>query len=758
MGLRVLTAAARGGKTKWAVTQALALSAGLAHTPYVLLPSKIQVDDFKQRLADRGGAMGVLLGTFRELSQSILDRTNLNPIVISETAQLKLLGSLLENMDLSYYQGIWDKPGFAQAVLAIIRELESGKIEPLVFLESVKKIDQTGRLEELAFIYREYRNELFKNSWMDPAVQVWRAAEALADSPDMCPNWDSLIIDGFDDLSPVQMDLIITLSRILPDVTITVTGREQESDRPLVHKRFDRLRKGLEAQQQVKTINFKEEDKKGNPDLFDMLEQSLFSIALDSSLDPGDQINMVAVPDREYEVRSAFRWIKKQISEGVIEPGQSAITMRNLEPYRKIINKVAQEYRLPIMIRGGLPLNENPAVAAILSILALSKSGKDGLAWHDLISVWQSPYFDWSILAAGHADDYSRQAHLRETKQISAIASWGSVIQGYEQWKEAFERLINIPSDAEGKLSGSAIPAHIPTGASAKNLWDKLNIFIGMIAPPEDGQAIEGYLQWIEDLLGELNTDDDRIRGLNIYQRIIEGEPDLVERDYQALRKLTEIFRELTWSSLMFNLGPTTFSEVLVLIETELKRQSYQPAANTENLIVCADCTEIRGLYFKAVALLGLAEGEFPGTIKEDPFLRDDDRLLLKEGYGLPLRSSTESAEAEFFYEAVTRASERLLITRPRMADNGTPWQPSPYWEELLRTINIIPVMETSRNVPNLEEACSLSEVFEVIAAADDEQREKLIQKANQKFPDYFQRLLVAEKDYQYKIRADWRY
>ncbi len=598
MGLRVLTAAARGGKTKWAVTQALALSAGLAHTPYVLLPSKTQVDDFKQRLADRGGAMGVLLGTFRELSQSILDRTDLNLIVISETSQLKLLHSLLENLDLTYYRGIWDKPGFTQAVLAIIRELESGKIEPLVFLESVKKIDQNGRLEELALIYREYRNELFKNSWMDPTGQIWMAAEALVNSPDICPNWDSLIIDGFDDLSPVQMDLVITLSRILPDATITITGMEQESARPLVHSRFDRLRKGLESQQQVKTIYLNEEDKKVNPDLFDMLEQSLFSIALESALDPGDQIKMVAVPDREYEVRAAFRWIKKQISEGVIEPGQSAITMRNLEPYRKIINKVAQEYRLPIMIRGGLPLNENPAVAAILSILTLSKSGKDGLAWNDLISAWRSPYFDWSILSVGQVGDYSRQDHLRETKQISAIASWGSVIQGYEQWKEAFERLINIPSDAEGKFSGSSIPDHIPTGASAKLLWEKLNIFIDMIAPPENGQAIEGYLQWIEDLLGELNIDEDRIRGLNIYQRIMEGEPDLVERDHQALRKLTEIFRELTWSSLMFTLGPTTFSEALDLIETEIKRQSYQPAVKDENLIICADCTEIRGTVF----------------------------------------------------------------------------------------------------------------------------------------------------------------
>ena len=86
MGLRVLIAAARGGKTEWAVTQSRKRAIGLINSPYVLLPSRTQVDDFKQRLANQGGAMGVYLGTFRDLSQEILDLSDANLIVISETA------------------------------------------------------------------------------------------------------------------------------------------------------------------------------------------------------------------------------------------------------------------------------------------------------------------------------------------------------------------------------------------------------------------------------------------------------------------------------------------------------------------------------------------------------------------------------------------------------------------------------------------------------------------------------------------------
>jgi len=137
--------------------------------------------------------------------------------------------------------------------------------------------------------------------------------------------------------------------------------------------------------------------------------------------------------------------------------------------------------------------------------------------------------------------------------------------------------------------------------------------------------------------------------------------------------------------------------------------------------VYCADITESRGIPFQAVALIGLAEGEFPQTLREDPFLRDGDRKLLHEEYGLPIKQSTDSAEAEYFYESVTRANSALLITRPRIADNGTPWQPSPYWEEILRCVNVEPLIHTSRTLPDLSDASSKSEYFEIISTGQED-------------------------------------
>jgi ATP-dependent helicase/DNAse subunit B len=133
--------------------------------------------------------------------------------------------------------------------------------------------------------------------------------------------------------------------------------------------------------------------------------------------------------------------------------------------------------------------------------------------------------------------------------------------------------------------------------------------------------------------------------------------------------------------------------------------------------ILVADVTQARGVAFRAVAVLGLAEGEFPATIGEDPFLRDADRQRLRQEFNLDLEPSTESAEAEYFYETVTRPCDQLLLTRPRLADNGALWQASPYWEEVRRLVLVEPRTLLSENLPPPEQVSSWPELLESLAA-----------------------------------------
>jgi superfamily I DNA/RNA helicase len=49
------------------------------------------------------------------------------------------------------------------------------------------------------------------------------------------------------------------------------------------------------------------------------------------------------------------------------------------------------------------------------------------------------------------------------------------------------------------------------------------------------------------------------------------------------------------------------------------------------------------------------------------------------------LESRLRGDEGSLFYQAVTRARQRLLLTRPYLAEDGQPWEASAFWDEMRR-------------------------------------------------------------------------
>ena len=93
---------------------------------------------------------------------------------------------------------------------------------------------------------------------------------------------------------------------------------------------------------------------------------------------------------------------------------------------------------------------------------------------------------------------------------------------------------------------------------------------------------------------------------------------------------------------------------------------SYAPDDSGAGIFT-ASVLDARGLSFRAVALLGLAEGEFPQAEREDVLLRETDRAVLRDR-GLSIEPQLRGDEVTFFYQAVTRATDRLLLSRPYLA------------------------------------------------------------------------------------------
>ena len=107
-------------------------------------------------------------------------------------------------------------------------------------------------------------------------------------------------------------------------------------------------------------------------------------------------------------------------------------------------------------------------------------------------------------------------------------------------------------------------------------------------------------------------------------------------------------------------------------------------AAGERGRVAVARPARARTRRFEAVFLLGLEEGTLPRRATRSPFLDDDARgeLDRRSARG-STRPDPVERERYLFYTACTRAARRLYLVREAATDEGSPREPSPFWEEV---------------------------------------------------------------------------
>ncbi len=670
-------------------------------------------------MASAGGALGVHVGTFDDLYTDIMFRSGKILTRLSEPVQRRVLRNVVEDLPLEYYRSIQDLPGFMQILMDVIRELKAGGITPEDFQSAVKSIKSGRRLAEIGEIYQAYQRRLQQEGWMDYIGAGWLTLQALQGEVEIPPGWSPLIVDGFDDFTPVQIQILGELGKRIPELIITLSGENDRASRPVVHKRFQRTREELESVLNIKNITILD-PRKGNSLASPIrhLERSLFREG-EGRIEGGSSVSMIAAPDREGEVRNALRWLKKKIIQNGWEPYQTAILFRDFEPYRSFLYQTADEFGLPMHVEEGRSLAENPAIAALVNLLQIANKEDEHLPWRETIESWRSPYFEWQD--AYPTDDADAPIGIEEmdAERLSWVARWGRVIRGLDQWEEAFGILGKQTLRGETKDEEyPEPPQRFPQGQEAELLRKKFARFAARIQPPKGKHAYRDFVAWVEGIIGDEEEGDGIKTDLNLVRCVAESSNGLAERDLEALRQFKEILRGMVWAERTVGTSPVSYGTFLDEFLRAVEGATYQPSQwERERGILAADVVAARGVPFKAVAILGLGEGEFPTTLREDPFLRDVDRGDLRDRCNLPLSASTLSWEGEYFYEALTRASQALLFTRSRIADNGAPWQPSPYWEEVRRRVVVEPQELTTSSKPGLKDSASWGELSQSICS-----------------------------------------
>jgi ATP-dependent helicase/DNAse subunit B len=220
----------------------------------VVLPNQAQVSAFRQRLSAAGGALGVSLGTFYTLYPEILAWAGKPEPRLPEPVQYRLLRSIIMRLTdagrLPHYAPLRDKPGFVVAVRGLLEELKRAGIRREAFNQAIQSLAIAGsRLTELAEIYTVYQDWLLDYNWADTEGQGWLAALRLERQPDAGRHLHLLIVDGFDEFNPTQLDVLKLLAGRAAETIVTLTGSLERPE--MSRAAFRRFKRALESVSQA---------------------------------------------------------------------------------------------------------------------------------------------------------------------------------------------------------------------------------------------------------------------------------------------------------------------------------------------------------------------------------------------------------------------------------------------------------------------------------------------------------------------------
>ncbi len=644
----------------------------------ILLPSAGVIDDVARRLGDN---IAVELLQFYSLGQRVLKAAGSPVREINETAARRLIRHILMELAveevLSAFAKVWGKPGFLDVILAWIREMKGQGITPEAYT-AYAETSGTGKDRELAVLYSRYQNFMNQHKYSDADGLLWLAAEALEQQMELYRRDEPLYILGFDQFTPVQLRILQALVGRFRESTFYLLWDEDRPQKSLALGRLRETRQILERGLKP-TVEVLPEGEMGQslPGSLQVLQRELFEGALKGKIQEKgvghaisdtvegvrEGIHLVEAPLREAEVRWTLREAKRLLMAG-ISPLDVAVLAANREAYRPLVQTVAVEYDLPVLLDKALI--SNPAVATLVNLLRLPGD----FPWAETFDALRSPYLRRDTLSDSQIDILDRLSRERP------------VVAGREQWAFALQPLALEVLEADDEdLGPSPLVATVPPEELVK-IEHGLMDFFDMITPPEKA-SYRDYTWWLQTrLLGHFPTEPEQegisLRDgptLDMLGRCHEGPHP--RRDLTALQAVMDVMRRLlTAAEIVPGDAEVTWGiyreEVLALLKV-----SILAGDSTKAGIRFEAMEGARGRVVEYLFVLGLSEGEFPSPQPPDPLYAPKER----ETHPLPLVRYSPANDASLWWQVIGGVYKQLVLLRPTIDDNGAPWEPSPYWD-----------------------------------------------------------------------------
>ncbi len=679
---------------------------------WVLLATRRQELSFRQRLIEADSSQSVYFNieffNFYSLNARLLKIAGEPVRRLDGLTRHNLLRQLLADMlaagELSFFQRIATTRGYVSIMAELIDELKQSRVDVADFAAAAR----SEKDREIAAIYRRYQDSLRGSDLADVEGEGWLALAKLKGRNDLIADVDLLLVDGYDQFTPVQAQLLAELSRSPTPVHITLTSLDGD-DTSRLPRRSMLARQRLESAFASAGVLLKQRDVEAAADNRHADLQQL-SVKLFRGLPArrsDEAIKLIALPDPADEVKAVLRSVKRLLLSGA-RADDILVALRDWDRYATYFESGREEYNLPLLLHYEGAHHRAPVIAALLDLLGLAPRFRR----RDLLDALRSPYIDSGL-------------SLEQIDLLDRFSQQQQFLGGSEgDWLEIVRLAQQRRGDAGDEAKWTALSAE-----QADGLATGLAEFMRAVTPPDSARLPE-YIPWLAGLLGvdpqRAAEAESNSNSLNIIIRAWEhhrDNPAIVQRDINALKGLKSIMRDLLASDAVLR---TTFQQHQPIewrrfradLTHALQTHSHQkPGQSRQGQVLVTTASEARGLPHDHVFIPGLAEGVFPAEASEDPLYLDSEREQMQQR-GVPLETRAERIDDRgLFYELISLPRRSLTLSRPTF-QAGRVWIESHLWRAVEEVFEDLP-LETRPVGAVIEPAESANSAELMLALAD---------------------------------------
>ena len=683
MGLRLIYGKAGSGKSNYCFSEvARLIEKENEKKIYIITPEQFSFTAEKKLMDEmekirNGAVISAEVITLSRMAYRVmgeiggLNKTNLSKcgkamliysILSNNKKNLKFLGKSDENIDLS---------------MRAITEFKKHGVSTLDLTNEIEKTDDIylkTKLQDMACIYDNFEEKI-ANNYIEETDLLDILASNL-DKVDLVKN-SIIFIDEFAGFTYQEYEVIKQMISLAKEVNITICTDNLElntnpdtdlyySNKVTVKKLFKLVKENnlkLEEPIELNTCyRFKTEE-------LIHLSNNLYDVKSTKYEKNVDNLKLFLAKNEYSEIEEVAKKIQKLVSKNNLRYKDISIITKNIENYAPLVRAIFRQYDIPVFIDEKRDLNQNIIVQYVDSILSVLNRN---FTSEDVFSYIKLGFLDIEKEEIFKLENYCNK--------------WGITLN---KWKKDFIYEL----DNENK----------------KNEVQRLN---------EIRKEIINPLIKLQEKIKEEKTAENITKLLykflifqNIEEKVTKKIKDLEANNKRELAKeykesyqiILDILDEIV---LIFKDDKMTIDKYEKILKIGLKNSGLGKIPGTQDQVILGDVDRSRSHKVDVVFIIGLNDGSFPSNNKDEGFLSDNDREVLKED-GIELAKTTlEQLYDDKFniYKAFTTAEKQLYLSYSSSDKDGKSQRPS------------ILITQIKKMFPNLkEESDVVSKRYEIV-------------------------------------------